>query len=82
MIRTFHIPLNLDLNRRGSRRSQTIAIRQSLIPNLRTISLIYVGQKKKAKRTIIYSKIYLRVRFQLIFIFQCHPDKYSITLLT
>ena len=44
-------------------------------------SLIYVG-RRKAKRTIIYSKIYLRVECQLIFSFHRCANKYSISLLT
>ena len=42
-------------------------------------SLIYVGQKK-TKKTIIYSKMYVRTGFQLIFIFHRYADKYSVTL--
>ena len=39
-------------------------------------------EKKKAKKTIIYSKNCLRDGFQLIFIFQWWAGKYSIALLT
>ena len=36
--------------------------------------------KKRAKKTIIYSKMYVRAGFQLIFIFHRCADKYSVTL--
>ena len=93
MLRTFHIPINLDLNQRGSRkghqplqlgiplfqicanfflaRAVTNKNKQHMV-----YSLFYVG-KKKAKKTIIYSKICLRDGFQLIFIFQWCAGKYS-----
>ena len=36
--------------------------------------------KKRAKKTIIYSKMYVRAGFRLIFIFHKCADKYSVTL--
>ena len=42
--------------------------------------LVNLCRTKKRETTIIYSKIYVRAGFQLIFIFHRCADKYSVTL--